>query len=321
VCVQHDGSTEAQVTRLTVRPKRLIVPLDGSKSADRIIPAVRYLARSLSVPVSILHVFSDVKNMSRVALDDVEWTENAEPRAHIHPPASLRESCALLEDAGVEIEVVGRVGSAAVEIAREAQHNDGSWIMIASQGEGGIRRLFMGSTATSVVRTSSAPVIMVPSTIDNREFEASRNGTSPLVSVFLDGTPQSETAVEPAAAIASALNGTLDVVRVAETMRDSQDRPTPDDDRWEAPALEQVRAYLERLTERCVSEYGLEVNAVSLSGSPGVQLLAYADSARPGLVALATRKRSGIERWTYGSLGERLVDRLQTPLLLIPVDA
>ncbi|TVR72979.1 MAG: universal stress protein [Sphaerobacteraceae bacterium] len=306
------------MSKSIARPDRLLVPLDGSAASDRVIPAVVNLASKLSIRVRVLHVFRDIKQMSRMTEGDVDWTADAEPRAFINAPAAIRESCARLNESGIEFEVIGRVGSAANEIVREAEFDPTAWIMMSSQGAGGIRRLFMGSTTTAVVRAAEQPVIMIPSELTDQRVNDLLH--RPLISVFLDGSANAETAIQPAAMLAGDLKTQLDVVRVAETMRDSDDRPTPDDDRWEAPEVERVREYLERQGSACADTYGIEVVPVILAGSPAVQLMRYAERARPGLVALATRKRSGIERWTYGSLAEQLVDRMQTPLLLIPVE-
>lgn len=302
----------------TVRPGTLIVPLDGSKASDRIIPIIRDLADSLSAKVRVLHVFPDIKQLSRASAGDVNWSEHAEPRARIAPPASIRESCSLLQSSGIELEIIGRVGLASTEIVREAERENDVWIVMSSQGAGGLRRLFMGSTATAVVRAASQPMILIPSGIPEQSLNVINQQA--LVSVFIDGSRESETAIEPAAMLAGRLNSRLDVVRVAETMRDAQNPPTPDDEMWETPEVERVINYLEEQSGACSEKYGVDVRPVPLAGSPGVQLLRYAEGARPGLIALATRKRSGIERWTYGSLAEHLVDRLQTPLLLIPVE-
>jgi nucleotide-binding universal stress UspA family protein len=296
----------------------LILPLDGSTASDRIVPIVRDLAAQLSASVRVLHVFADINQLRRASVGDVDWSEHAEPRAHISPPASIRDSCTLLQSSGISVETIGRVGVASTEILREAGRQDDSWIVMASKGAGGFRQLFMGSTATAVARAANQPLILIPSEITANFLDSLDQHA--LVSVFVDGTQESETAIEPAAMLAGRLNSRLDVVRVAETMRDDPNRPTPDDEKWEIPELERIRDYLETQSKVCSGKYGIEVSPVALAGSPGVQLLRYAESARPGLIALATQRRSGIERWTYGSMAEHLVARLQTPLLLIPVE-
>lgn len=302
----------------TVRPAQLIVPLDGSKASDRTIPLVRDLADRLSTSVRVLHVFPEIKQLSRASEGDVNWSELAEPRARITPPASIRESCSLLQSAGIELEVIGRVGRASTEIVRETEREAGAWIVMSSQGAGGLRRLFMGSTATAVVRAANRPMILIPSEIADQSLKTVNYQS--LLSVFIDGSPESETAIEPAAMLAGRLDSSLDVVRVAETMRDDADSPAPHDQKWEATEVERIRHYLVEQSGACAEKHGVEVRPVPLAGSPEVQLQRYAADARPGFIALATRKRSGIERWTYGSLAELLVDRLPTPLLLIPVE-
>jgi nucleotide-binding universal stress UspA family protein len=298
-------------------PTHLLLPLDGSRASDQAAPFAAEVAERAGIPVTVLHVFDSIRSLSKAAASEISWTDDAEPRAAIRPMASLRESFEALESRSTNVEVVGRVGSASQEIVKESELHDGCWIVIASLGQSGFRRLFLGSTARDVVRASRSPVLLTPSSEALRHFSKRDQGRA--VAVFLDGSPAAERAVCDAAAAAALLEAELDLVRVAETRVDQRATKAPDEAHWENAAVRAVESYLKTVVERCAS-LPCSVNSVALAGSPEVQLPRYVEQRLPMIVALATRKRSGIERWTYGSFAERMVSSLSAPLLLSPIE-
>lgn len=297
-------------------PDVLIAPMDGSRAADRAVPVICEVASNLGVPVRVVHVLDSIRQLRSCAVGDIEWSEDAEPRAVIHPPAGISEAVSTITDARIQVEVVGRIGVADQEILRELSRSPGSWIAMSTLGSGGIRSLFMGSTARAVVRASSRPVLLVPSNLSGDAIAEWR--LHQRIAVFLDGSSEAESSIPHAAALAEQSALHLDLVRVAETLIDASPERSVDGNSPEERARAETADYLRRIEESC-GDLGITVNMVPLAGSPDVQLIDYVRREAPGVVAIATRKRSGIERWTYGSLAERLVDALSVPLLLVPV--
>jgi nucleotide-binding universal stress UspA family protein len=299
-------------------PERLILPLDGSRASDQAVPLARLLALRMKAPVTVLHVFDSVKALTRAAEAQPEWDPNAQPRATVRAPASIRDSVAELSAADIDVTVIGRHGDVAAQVCAEASSATPGWILMASLGATGIRRLLLGSNAVQTVRGSSTPVIIVPARYGvaaNFEDDLAR------VALFLDGSWVSERAIPAACTLAQALDAQLDVVRVAETYQDDvneEDLLTERDPG--AGALEStVTAYVETISQRCAAA-GLRTRALSLSGTPARQIARYVAEAKPDVVVLGTVRRSGIERWTYGNFAEQLVGALPAPTMLVPVD-
>ena len=67
-----------------------------------------------------------------------------------------------LEDAGIKTEIRVRIGMPARQIAKIAEEDNVSLVMMATRGAGNIRELFVGSTAENVIRDSSRPVLLFP---------------------------------------------------------------------------------------------------------------------------------------------------------------
>jgi nucleotide-binding universal stress UspA family protein len=64
---------------------------------------------------------------------------------------------------GVPVEGMVRVGPPADEVQRAAEEVKADLIVVGTHGRRGLARAFLGSVAEIVVRTSTRPVVVVPS--------------------------------------------------------------------------------------------------------------------------------------------------------------
>jgi len=139
---------------------KILVPLDGSRLAEKAIPYATELCKGstevtllqivhlplpLAAPdVSIAVPMPDPDELMRDAQDYLE--EIAKP---------LREEGVNVKTAVVERDVVA---DAIVDYARE---NDMSLIVMTTHGRNGFSRLVFGSVAESVVRHTPCPVLLI----------------------------------------------------------------------------------------------------------------------------------------------------------------
>ncbi|MGQ9927883.1 MAG: universal stress protein [Chloroflexaceae bacterium] len=78
----------------------------------------------------------------------------------------------------------------------------------------------------------------------------------------------------------------------------------------------EARAYLERIAAPLRNE-GYTVN-VEVSTMPAAEaILDYAESQRADLIAIATHGRSGISRWVFGSVTQKVIQAAPVPVLVI----
>jgi nucleotide-binding universal stress UspA family protein len=73
----------------------------------------------------------------------------------------LREACDLLNAAGVAYQAHVAVGPIPETIARFADENACDFIVMGTQGRGGLSQILLGSVATQVVHLSHVPVTLV----------------------------------------------------------------------------------------------------------------------------------------------------------------
>jgi nucleotide-binding universal stress UspA family protein len=141
------------------KPKRILVPLDGSSLAADVLPAAAALATSLGESEIIL-------------LAVIEPGMGIYPGAAVHDvPDSVRaqaQALAYLESVAHEIAdlspgpVTYRVvyGNAALMIASIAHAAEVDAIAIATHGRGGLARLVLGSVATRTLQLATMPVLI-----------------------------------------------------------------------------------------------------------------------------------------------------------------
>lgn len=74
--------------------------------------------------------------------------------------------------------------------------------------------------------------------------------------------------------------------------------------------------YLEKI-QRDLKGQGITAHTVSLDGDVASEIIVYSERGGFDLVAMATHGRSGIDRFVMGSISEKVVRGITTPVLLI----
>jgi nucleotide-binding universal stress UspA family protein len=120
------------------RPRRILVPQDGSAHARKILPRARGLARFHRASLILLHVAAAGRG-SNVA-------------------RGLRRLQARLRNQGLRAKVLVAEGDPAEEILNACLPGD--LLAMTTHGRGGIKRLLLGSVAEKVIHQSTVPVLV-----------------------------------------------------------------------------------------------------------------------------------------------------------------
>lgn len=78
-----------------------------------------------------------------------------------------------------------------------------------------------------------------------------------------------------------------------------------------------VRDYLQQLADRLEDEGLYDVAKVVRDGDPASEICDYAEANGIDLLVMSTHGRSGIQRWVYGSVADRVLRAARVPVLLI----
>jgi nucleotide-binding universal stress UspA family protein len=139
------------------KPKRILVPLDGSTRATEVLPAAAAFATSLGgAEIMLLAVIESGKGTyPGAALQDVPDSVRAQAAAYLQ---SVAREITGSTPGRVTSQVV--YGDAAPMIASVAHAAEVDAIAIATHGRGGVARLVLGSVATRTLQLATVPVLI-----------------------------------------------------------------------------------------------------------------------------------------------------------------
>lgn len=141
-----------------------MVPLDGSKLAECVLPHVQAIASGCGVvEVVLVRVVPPVTIpagdtgyvFNAAQLKEFEESQLAEAKGYLSQVASQ------LKLNGANIRTESLKGDPANQLAEYAQKNNFDLIVIASHGRSGISRWVWGSVTDKVLRSACVPVMMV----------------------------------------------------------------------------------------------------------------------------------------------------------------
>ena len=79
---------------------------------------------------------------------------------------------------------------------------------------------------------------------------------------------------------------------------------------------QQCNSYLEE-TENKLRSAGLKVITKAGMGNPAEEILDYAAQNQVDLIVMATHGRSGVSRWAYGSMAEKVLHASWIPVMVV----
>lgn len=141
----------------------ILVPIDGSVTAESAVGEARALAVLCKARVRLLHVL-DMTTLSNGFEDPNVYIATTRPLALKEAEDMLARTAALLEKSGitVDIEIMEAMGARVADVIIErAVTNKADLIVIGTHGRRGVHRFLMGSDAEQVARLSPVPVLLV----------------------------------------------------------------------------------------------------------------------------------------------------------------
>ncbi len=136
----------------------------------------------------------------------------------------------------------------------------------------------------------------------------------------LDGSPLSERALPDATAIARRFGAKLALFAVVEShdvySQPGVVAPIVGDQSKTDEEVAEVRTYLLGFADKLRDE-GLDVIVEVRRGDPATEICDYARKISADLIVMSTHGRSGIRRWVYGSVADRILRSASVPVLLV----
>ncbi len=147
--------------------ERMLVPLDGSKTAEAILPSVEDLVSKLGsdteAEVTLLEVISDMTYnvLTRDRRAQLPLSENELEQIKKQAQDYLERVAETLRAKGIKVNTMVAVGETTKEIIKAAHEIDANVITMSTHGFSGIKRWALGSVADEVVKLSDIPVMVI----------------------------------------------------------------------------------------------------------------------------------------------------------------
>jgi nucleotide-binding universal stress UspA family protein len=258
---------------------RILIPLDGSKIAEKALPYARTLAGKLRIPVELLTII-DTGAVTR--------QNSAEEARHVDAITEdgVQSSLEYLNEVaktfpGCNVKCVVEKGRADEVIIKKGEADPRSLITMTTHGRSGINLWLLGNVAEKVFRGTTNALLLIRAT-----DEAKTEGEAVLKSMVvpLDHSGLAESILPRVAGLAKKLN--LPVVY-----------------------LENKTKELEKLeveTVFCVTKEGLSADESAALGR----------ASSHSLIAMTTHARAAVSRWVLESVTEKVVRYSGDPVLV-----
>ncbi len=147
--------------------ERILVPLDGSKIAEAILPNVKDIVSKMSpeiqVEVTLLEVISGMtfNVLTRDRRAQVPLKEQELEKVKKESLEYLEKAASYLRSDAVKVKTMVTVGPIAEEIVNSAHEVKANIIAMSTHGFTGLRKWALGSITEEVLKTSDVPVLII----------------------------------------------------------------------------------------------------------------------------------------------------------------
>jgi nucleotide-binding universal stress UspA family protein len=201
----------------------------------------------------------------------------------------------------------GDVAGALVDVAREEQAD---LIVMSSHGYSGLTRWVLGSVAEKVLDDAPCPVLVIRSPRPCQQ-----------VLITLDGSPLAEQALAPTLAVAQSLGVNVTLMRV---LPELDLRQLQSLDEYElglsTRLMEEMHENAKTALVHLAQKHGRTdwpILAEVRTGPAADAILQYAEQHEIDLIGMATHGRTGLRRWLYGSVTEKVLHGAGCSMLVV----
>jgi nucleotide-binding universal stress UspA family protein len=296
---------------------RILIPLDGSKTAEKVLPYARHLAAVLKLPVELLAVIDIAEMASHMAAEKARFLDTLIEDGMRNSEDYLRSAAATF--AGANVKCTVEKGRAEESIVEHAAKDKNTLITMATHGRSGVDRFLLGSVAEKVLRSSTSPLLLIRASV-----EAKAEGEAAVKSIIvpLDGSDLAESVLPAAVELARSLDAEIVLFRAynipygaysaGEGFYDPVNLDT-----LLASIKDEAAEYLARKTDELKRNGVAKVSFVAKEGFSADEIIAFARETKDGMIAMCTHGRSGVKRFVLGSVSESVARHSVDPVLVL----
>jgi nucleotide-binding universal stress UspA family protein len=233
----------------------------------------------------------------------------------------LNQVARRLRDLGVAVTIRTAPNAPAESILDYATQNpDLRLIALATHGRTGFTRWLLGSVAEKVVQGADQPLLLVrPASPD---AGAALEPVVPYTKILvpLDGSSLAEQALAYTRNLAAATGAGLLLVTVLPSLDESalveEAAAIRRHEAQQPDVVKGARTYLAGVAQQ-LEEARVPVQTRIVYGQPAEAILRLTAQESADVIAMATHGRSGLQRLWLGSVTQKVVQRAETPVLVI----
>jgi nucleotide-binding universal stress UspA family protein len=143
------------------KPVKMLVALDGSIKAEKVLPYARTMAQVYGSDITLVSVPQIPETENYRAPADV--VENLRAEAEAKMTDFLEAVARSLEKDGIKVDIIVKGSRPATTIVDTAEEGDYGLILLTSNGRGTFDRMIMGADSERIVGNTNRCVLMMPS--------------------------------------------------------------------------------------------------------------------------------------------------------------
>ncbi len=293
------------------RFRTIVVPLDGSELSEQIFYFLPRICPPAETYLHLVGVFQPwtygIGLLEPIPNTSLEMLRQSWQ-------ALLTTQQERLSKAGYTVTTHLREGDVVIEIFDVASTVHADLIAMSTHGRSGFTSFALGSIAERVLQDSPLPLLLVkqsPPAIDT----PIRN-----IVVTLDGSELAEQALSVARRLVAGGNVRVTLLRVVQEL-DKGNRRILFRNEAEAEATMQQwlglsNQYLHDVAQRSFDKQ-TDVQLLALRGDPDETICSVVCEVPADLIVMSTHGRTGISRWIYGSVANKVLRRAACPVLMV----
>jgi nucleotide-binding universal stress UspA family protein len=294
---------------------KILIPLDGSKTAEKVLPYARFIAGALKLPTELLAVVDIAEMATHISAERARFLSTMVEDS-VRSSEKYLKGIAGTFPSGTKCTV--EKGKAEEVIIETSAADKEILITMATHGRSGINRFLLGSVTEKVLRGGANPMLLVRAT---EEAKAEGAATLKTVVVPLDGSELAEGVLPTVAELAKSLKLAVLLFRSYNIPYNAyaggEGYYAVNYEELMTAMKDEAVDYLEKKTEEMKKLGIAEVSCVAKEGFAADEIISLAQKSPDALNAMCTHGRSGVKRWMLGSVTETVVRHAADPVLVM----
>jgi nucleotide-binding universal stress UspA family protein len=296
--------------RSVFKPRRLLVPLDGSAFGEQVLPLATTLCHAYDSRLTLVSVLQ-----TRGSFLVLPTTQPQIEAGRMERETYLSQLASRISANSLKVDIAVGAGPVAETINLLAHDLKADLILMSTHGRSGIQRWLIGSVASKIVQLSTTPILLVQPTIDgDGQVQQLKK-----ILVPLDGSEFAERVLPYVRSLAPLFESEILLLTVPEIPEAATYGVMGGAvEALREEAEQKARTYLEYILVSLQDE-GLNVRAIVTGSSPANTICEIREQEDIDLIVMATHGLGGLDRVYVGGVAERLVQHTESTLFLLPI--